>query len=85
MPNYAGQTRILAAVDCIIFGFDGENLKVLLMKRGMEPEKNKWSLIGNFLTESESLEQAAIRVLKKIYRYRRIVYASVAHVQPSRP
>src|SRR5450755_4526753 len=65
MPNYAGQTRILAAVDCIIFGFDGENLKVLLMKRGMEPEKNKWSLIGNFLAESESLEQAAIRVLKK--------------------
>ena len=65
MPKYAGQTRILAAVDCIIFGFDGENLKVLLMKRGMEPEKNKWSLIGNFLTESESLEQAAIRVLKK--------------------
>jgi 8-oxo-dGTP diphosphatase len=65
MPKYAGQTRILAAVDCIIFGFDGESLNVLLMKRGMEPEKNKWSLIGNFLTKSESLEQAAIRVLKK--------------------
>jgi 8-oxo-dGTP diphosphatase len=65
MPKYAGQTRILAAVDCIIFGFDGESLKVLLMKRGMEPEKNKWSLIGNFLAESESLEQAAIRILKK--------------------
>jgi 8-oxo-dGTP diphosphatase len=65
MPNYAGQTRILAAVDCIIFGFDGENLKVLLMKRGLEPEKNKWSLIGGFLTQNESLEQAATRVLKK--------------------
>ncbi len=65
MPNYAGQTRILAAVDCIIFGFDGESLKVLLMKRVIEPEKNKWSLIGNFVAKSESLEQAAIRVLKK--------------------
>ena len=65
MPKYAGQTRILAAVDCIIFGFDGENLQVLLMKRGMEPEKNKWSLIGGFLARSESLEQAASRVLKK--------------------
>jgi ADP-ribose pyrophosphatase YjhB (NUDIX family) len=65
MSNYAGQTRILVAVDCIIFGFDGENLKVLLMKRGMMPEKNKWSLIGSFVTKSESLEQAATRVLKK--------------------
>ena len=65
MPKYAGQTRILAAVDCIIFGFDGDNLQVLLMKRGMEPEKNKWSLIGGFLARSESLEQAASRVLKK--------------------
>jgi 8-oxo-dGTP diphosphatase len=65
MPNYAGQTRVLVAVDCIIFGFDGENLKVLLMKRGIVPEKNKWSLIGSFVTKSESLEQAATRVLKK--------------------
>jgi 8-oxo-dGTP diphosphatase len=65
MPKYAGQTRILAAVDCIIFGFDGESLQVLLMKRGLEPEKNKWSLIGGFITKSESLEQAASRVLKK--------------------
>jgi 8-oxo-dGTP diphosphatase len=65
MSNYAGQTRVLAAVDCIIFGFDGENLKVLLMKRGIMPGKNKWSLIGNFMTKSESLELAATRVLKK--------------------
>ena len=65
MPKYAGQTRILAAVDCIIFGFDGESLQVLLMKRGLEPEKDKWSLIGGFITKSESLEQAASRVLKK--------------------
>jgi 8-oxo-dGTP diphosphatase len=62
---YAGQTRVLAAVDCIIFGFDGENLKVLLMKRVMMPEKNKWSLIGSFVAKSESLEQAATRILKK--------------------
>jgi len=65
MSNYAGQKRVLAAVDCIIFGFDGENLKVLLMKRGIMPGKNKWSLIGNFMTKSESLELAATRVLKK--------------------
>lgn len=65
MPNYAGQTRVLAAVDCIIFGFDGENLKLLLMKRGIEPGKDKWSLIGGFMAKSESLETAATRLLKK--------------------
>jgi len=65
MSKYAGQTRILAAVDCIIFGFDGDNLQVLLVKRGLEPEKNKWSLIGGFLAKSESLEEAASRVLEK--------------------
>jgi 8-oxo-dGTP diphosphatase len=65
MSKYAGQTYVLAAVDCIIFGFDCEHLKVLLMKRSILPEKNKWSLIGSFLSKSESLEQAAIRVLKK--------------------
>ena len=65
MSKYAGQTHVLAAVDCIIFGFDGEHLKVLLFKRVIEPEKNKWSLIGGFLTKSESLEQAAARILKK--------------------
>ena len=65
MPNYAGQTRVLAAVDCIIFGFDGQNLNVLLVKRNLAPEKNKWSLIGGFLAKSESLEKAAARVLKE--------------------
>lgn len=65
MNKYAGQTRVLVAVDCIIFGFDGEHLKVLLVKRTLEPEKDKWSLIGGFVSPAESLEQAANRVLKK--------------------
>ena len=64
MPIYAGQTHVLVAVDCIIFGFDGEDLKVLLVKRTMEPERNKWSLIGGFMAPSESLEQAAARILR---------------------
>ncbi|MDB5022820.1 MAG: hydrolase, partial [Mucilaginibacter sp.] len=29
MHKYSKQTRLLLAVDCIIFGFDGETLKVL--------------------------------------------------------
>lgn len=66
MSRYQGQTRILVAVDCIIFGFDGNDIKLLLIKRGLTPEKGKWSLMGGFLRPEESLDQAANRVLKKL-------------------
>ncbi len=63
---YSDQTRILIAVDCIIFGFDGENLKLLLIHRALEPEKNKWSLMGGFVQPDESLELAANTILNKL-------------------
>ncbi len=55
--------KILLAVDCIIFGFDGKDLKALLVKRAMEPQKDKWSLMGGFVQKEESVDDAAIRVL----------------------
>lgn len=66
MSRYPGQARILVAVDCIIFGFDGDDIKLLLVQRGLKPEKGKWSLMGGFLQLEESLEQAANRILKKL-------------------
>jgi ADP-ribose pyrophosphatase YjhB (NUDIX family) len=63
MRQYLGQKRILVAVDCIIFGFDGQDLKLLLIKRAFEPEKDKWSLMGGFLHKDETLDHAANRVL----------------------
>jgi len=66
MSKYLGQKHILVAVDCIIFGFDGFDLKLLLIQRAIEPEKNKWSLMGGFIKPDESLEQAANRVLKQL-------------------
>jgi ADP-ribose pyrophosphatase YjhB (NUDIX family) len=66
MIRYSKQTRILVAVDCIIFGFDGEHLKVLLIHRGFEPEKEKWSLMGGFIRQDEDLDQAASRILKEL-------------------
>lgn len=66
MNKYKGQHHFLLAVDCIIFGFDGKDLKVLLIQRGFEPEKNKWSLMGGFLEENENLDEAANRILKKL-------------------
>ncbi|MDM8177666.1 MULTISPECIES: NUDIX hydrolase [Olivibacter] len=66
MTKYSKQTRLLVAVDCIIFGFDGESLKLLLIQRGFEPEKNKWSLMGGFVEPNETPEEAAARVLKQL-------------------
>ncbi|MEZ4917854.1 MAG: NUDIX domain-containing protein [Saprospiraceae bacterium] len=62
--QYHKEDKLLLAVDCIIFGFDEEDLKILLIKRGFEPEKGKWSLVGGFLKRSETLETAATRILK---------------------
>ncbi|MFL5740242.1 MAG: NUDIX hydrolase [Flavisolibacter sp.] len=66
MRHYLGQKRILLAVDCIIFGFDGQHLKLLLIKRGFNPEKGKWSVMGGFLQIDETLQEAADRVLKEL-------------------
>jgi len=64
--KYKSHDRILIAVDCIIFGFDGSQLKALLIKRGFEPEKGKWSLMGGFINKNESGEDAAARILLKL-------------------
>lgn len=66
MQGYIGEHRLLAAVDCIIFGFDGWNLKLLLVQRNMDPERNKWSLMGGFIKPLETPEDAANRVLEQL-------------------
>jgi 8-oxo-dGTP diphosphatase len=63
MSTYKNQKHFLVAVDCIVFGFDGQNLKILLIQRGIEPEKGKWSLMGGFVGENESADEAANRIL----------------------
>lgn len=64
--SYQGQTQILVAVDCIIFGFHNDELKLLLIKRDFEPEKGKWSLVGGFLQPKETSGDAAKRVLNQL-------------------
>ncbi|NGM62071.1 NUDIX hydrolase [Sphingobacterium sp. SGG-5] len=66
MDFYKNEPSVLLAVDCVIFGFDGESLNILLFKRAIEPEINKWSLPGGFVQADESPETAAARVLKKL-------------------
>jgi ADP-ribose pyrophosphatase YjhB (NUDIX family) len=63
MQGYQHNSRILVALDCIIFGFDGETLKLLLIKRNFDPEFGNWSLMGGFLDNEENLNDAATRIL----------------------
>ncbi len=63
--KYKNQEPILLAVDCIIFGFDHEGLKLLIFKREFEPLAGKWSLIGDFVNNDENVEDAAYKVLKE--------------------
>lgn len=63
--EYKNHDRILLAVDCIIFGFDGRKLQALCIKRGIDPEKGKWSLMGGFVDSNEDVDTAASRVLKQ--------------------
>lgn len=64
--NYSNYPKHLVAVDCIIFGFDGENLNILLIKRNFEPQKGEWSLMGGFIGSDETSDEAANRVLNSL-------------------
>ena len=63
---YPTQDKILIATDCIIFGFDAHSIKLLVFRRRVDPFKNKWSLIGSFVKNNESIHDAAKRVLTEI-------------------
>ena len=49
--------------DCVIYGFDGEHLKLLLIERGVEPFKGSWALPGGFMRIDETIEETARREL----------------------
>jgi len=66
LNQYLQADKINLAIDCCIFGFDGENLKLLLIKRSFEPELGRWSLMGGFLKKDEDLEDGAKRILNEL-------------------
>src|SRR5580693_5562180 len=53
------------SVDCVIFGFDENELKVLLIKSDLKQFEGKWSLLGDLVHRDEDLDQAAYRILKE--------------------
>ena len=52
------------SIDCVIFGFNSGNLKVLLIQHADGITKGKWALPGGLVKKDESLDQAANRSLK---------------------
>ena len=66
LESYRKADRFLVAADCIIFGFDGKELKVLLIRRSFEPEAGRWSLMGGFVKADESVNEAASRILLRL-------------------
>ncbi|WP_163991200.1 NUDIX hydrolase [Pyxidicoccus caerfyrddinensis] len=57
--------RPALTVDCVVFGQDEEDLKVLLIRRGVEPYAGRWALPGGFVRMEESLDAAARRELEE--------------------
>src|SRR5271154_3114545 len=57
--------RAALTVDCVVFGFDGGRLKVLLIQRALEPFKGKWALPGGFVRMDETIDAAARRELEE--------------------
>ncbi|MEO1618097.1 MAG: NUDIX domain-containing protein [Planctomycetota bacterium] len=57
--------RAALTVDCVVFGLDDAELKVMLIQRDLAPFRGKWALPGGFVHTDESLEDAARRELRE--------------------
>jgi len=51
------------ATDCVVFGFDGRGLRILLVERGQEPYKGAWAFPGGFMRMDETAQACAMREL----------------------
>ena len=74
---YIEHQKILVSVDCIIFGFEQNKLKVLLGHRPIDPGKGAWSLYGGFVRNEESVDEAADRVLFELTGLRNVYMRQV--------
>ncbi len=65
MPYTYTHARPALTVDCVVFGLDEEDLKVLLIQRDLEPYAGRWALPGGFVHLDETLDEAARRELQE--------------------
>lgn len=84
MPYSYEYPRGALTVDCVVFGVDDDELKVMLIQRGLPPFEGKWALPGGFVRIDETLEDAARRELEeetglhKIYLEQLYTFGAVA-------
>lgn len=78
MELYIKHSRYYLAVDCVILGYHDEQLKLLLYPRSFEPFKGNWSLLGGFIRDNESADEAAERILKQTTGLEEIFMEQVA-------
>ncbi|MBA2329402.1 MAG: NUDIX hydrolase [Chitinophagaceae bacterium] len=57
--------NIAISVDCVIFGYENKDLKVLLIRSDLEEFEGLWSLLGDLIRPDEDIEDAPYRVLKE--------------------
>ena len=77
MAFYQEYSKIWVAVDCIIFGFDEDKLKILIGRRKMDPGRGQWSLYGGFVAEDESIDECAKRTLYNLTGLRNLYMCQV--------
>ncbi len=65
MPHTYEFPRAALTVDCVVFGLDHQDLKVLLIQRGLPPFEGRWALPGGFVRLTETLDEAARRELEE--------------------
>ncbi len=65
VPLVHSYPKVAITVDCVIFGFEENKLKILLIKSDLAQYESKLSLLGDFVRNNEELDHAASRVLKE--------------------
>jgi 8-oxo-dGTP diphosphatase len=63
MPYTYQYPRAALTIDCVVFGFDESELKLLLIQRGLQPFKDRWAFPGGFVRVEETIDEAARREL----------------------
>lgn len=63
--SHIGYFNMAFSIDCVIFGYDGSDLQVLLIKSDLEEFNGLYSLLGDLIRTDEDLEMASYRILKE--------------------